>query len=206
MKVLVLGANGRAGGLVVEHAVANGHEVSLLVRRAGHSYSPGVRVIEGDALNARDVQRAMDGQDAVVECIGGTAPWQYQTLEREVMRNIVAAMKESGARRLLVVSAMGVGESAKQSPWWYWWLVVPTFLRGITADKNAMEAIVRGSELDWVIARAPILTDGAETGRVKVLRKGETGRAITRADLAGWLVEQLESRIYVGQAAVMVNS
>ncbi|WP_263384460.1 NAD(P)-dependent oxidoreductase [Granulicella arctica] len=205
MKVLVLGANGRTGALVVAHAIANDHEVSVLVRRVGRSYGPGVCVIEGDALNQKDVLRAMERQDAVVECIGGMAPWQHQTLERDVMRNIVAAMKQSGTRRLLVVSALGVAESRKQCLWWYRWLVVPTFLRGITRDKKDMEAIVRQSGLDWVIARAPILTDKAETGRIKVLKKSEKGRAITRVDLAAWLVEQLEIRIYIGQAVAMVN-
>jgi uncharacterized protein YbjT (DUF2867 family) len=205
MKVLVLGANGRTGGLVVAHAIASDHEVSVLLRRKDRSYGPGVRFIEGDALNAKDVLRAMERQDAVVECIGGTAPWRHQTLERDVMRNIVAAMKESGARRLLVVSALGVAESTKQCLWWYRWLVVPTFLHGITRDKKAMESIVRGSRLDYVIARAPILTDEAGTGRVKVLRKNEKGRAIARVDLAAWLVEQLGSRTYVGQAVAMVN-
>jgi uncharacterized protein YbjT (DUF2867 family) len=205
MKVLVLGANGRTGGLVVAHAIASDHDVSVLLRRKGRSYGPGVRFIEGDALNAKDVLRAMERQDAVVECIGGTAPWRHQTLERDVMRNIVAAMKESGARRLLLVSALGVAESTKQCLWWYRWLVVPTFLHGITRDKKAMESIVGGSGLDYVIARAPILTDEAGTGRVKVLRKNEKGRAITRVDLAAWLVKQLGSRTYVGQAVAMVN-
>lgn len=166
MKVLILGANGRTGGLVVARAIANDHEVSVLVRRKGRSYGTGVRVIEGDALNAKDVSRAMERQDAVVECIGGSAPWQHQTLEREVMRNIVAAMKESGAQRLVVVSALGVAESTKQCLWWYRWLVVPTFLHGITRDKKAMEGLVSGSGLDWVIARAPILTDEVGSGKV----------------------------------------
>jgi putative NADH-flavin reductase len=206
MKVLVLGANGKTGSLVVSRAVAQGHEVSVLVRRAGLSYPAGVRVIVGDALKAEDVQQAMDQQEAVVECIGGTAPWKTQTLERDAMRNIVAAMEKSGARRLIVVSAMGVGNSAKQSPWWFRYLMVPTFLRGSTADKAAVENIVRGSKLDWVIARPPVLKDGAATGKVKVIGESETGHAITRADLAVWLVNQLAVKGYVGQAVVMVNS
>lgn len=205
MKVIVLGANGRTGRLVVQRAIAKGYKVSVLVRNAARSYPPGVRVIEGDALAADDVMRAIDGQDAVLQCIGGNAPWKYQTLERDAMRNIVAAMQKSEARRLVVVSAMGVGESAQQSPWWYRWFVVPTFLRGIIADKNAMEAIVRASKLDWVIARAPILEDGATMGTVHVLRRSQIGHAITRADLAVWLVQQLEGRAYLGQAVVMAN-
>jgi len=206
MKVLVLGAKGKTGSLVVNQAVEKGYEVSVLVRSAGLSYPAGVRAITGDALKAEDVLQAMDQQDAVVECIGGTAPWKAQTLERDAMRNIVAAMEKSGARRLIVVSAMGVADSAKQSPWWFRYLMVPTFLRGSTADKAAMEDIVRGSKLDWVIARPPILKDGAATGKVRVIGERETGHAITRADLAVWLVEQLKTSTYVGQAVVMVNN
>lgn len=206
MKVLVLGANGKTGSLVVDRTVAMGHEVSVLVRRAGLSSQSGVQVIIGDALKAADVLRAMDQQDVVVECIGGTSPWKDQTLERDAMQNIVAAMKASATRRLVVVSAMGVGESAEQSPWWYRYLMVPTFLRGSTADKTAMEVIVRESGLDWVIARLPVLKDGAATSKVRVLGTIETGHAITRADLAVWLVDQFESEEYVRQTVVVVNS
>lgn len=74
------------------------------------------------------------------------------------------------------------------SPWWYRSLMVPTFLRESTADKTAMEAEVRGSGLEWVIVRPPILNDGAATGSVRVLGESETGHGITRADLAEWLV------------------
>jgi len=205
MKVLVLGANGRTGSLVVDHAVAMGHDVSVMVRHASISSRPEVRVIEGDALKADEVLIAMHLQDAVVQCVGGSAPWKNQTLERNAMRNIVTAMEKSGTRRLLVVSAMGVDESKKQSPWWYRYLLVPTFLRGSTADKTAMEAIVRSSELDWIISRPPVLTDGVKTGKVHALGNNETGHTITRADLAVWLVEQLESAAYVRQAVVVAN-
>jgi len=189
MKVLILGANGKTGSLVVNQAVAAGHEVSVLVRRAGSSFPAGVQVIVGNALKAEDVLGAMKQQDAAVECIGGTQPWKEQTLERDAMRNIVAAMEKSGTKRLVVVSAMGVCESTNQSPWWYRYLMVPTFLRGSTADKVAMETIVRSSKLDWVIARPPVLKEGAATGKVHVIGKNETGHAITRADLAVWLVK-----------------
>jgi putative NADH-flavin reductase len=205
MKVLVFGANGRTGKLVVERTIAMGHEVSVLLRHSRLSTPNGIKVIIGDALNIEDVLHAAESQDAVIDCIGGTAPWRNQTLERDAMRNIVAAMKNSGSKRLLVVSAMGVSESKKQSPWWYRYLMVPTFLRGSTADKTAMEAIVSGSGLDWVIARPPILTDGDATSKTAVLSQKEVGHTITRADLAIWLVEQLKSEAYIGKAVVMVN-
>jgi uncharacterized protein YbjT (DUF2867 family) len=205
------------GRLVVHDALAKGHDVRILVRpTAGprwagvnpgsrSNWPDGVHVVRGDVLDVSAVQRAVEDQDAVVQCVGGQTPWVPQTLERESMRHIVAAMKKSGAKRLVVLSAMGSGQNAKQAPWWYRWLVVPTFLRGVIKDKDAMEVIVRGSGLDWVLALAPFLTDDPKTGRVKVLKRGETGFEITRADLAAWMVEQLESRTYVGQAVVMVT-
>jgi uncharacterized protein YbjT (DUF2867 family) len=206
MKVLVLGANGKTGNLVVNQVVAMSYEISVLVRRTFGFYPAGVQVIIGDALKAEDLQRAMDKQNAVVECIGGTKPWKKQTLERDVMRNIVKAMENSGAKRLVVVSAMGVGESANQSPWWYHYLMLPTFLRRSTADKTAMEDIVRKSKLDWVIARPPVLKHEASTGKVHVMGKNEMGHAITRADLAMWLVDQLADTARGGQAVLVANS
>ena len=206
MKILVFGANGRTGKLVMDRAIAMGHEVSILVRHTGISSPAGVRVIVGDALNAEDVLSATKLQDAVVDCIGGTAPWKNQTLEHDAMQNVVAAMKKSASQRLLVVSAMGVAESKQQSPWWYRFLMVPTFLRGSTADKTAMEVVVRDSGLDWIIARPPILTDGAATNKITVLGKNEVGHTITRADLAVWLVAQLEGEQYIGQSVVVVNT
>lgn len=205
MKVLVLGANGKTGNMVVDQAIAAGHEVSALLRHPGMAAKSGVKVIQGDALKPDDVLRAMAQQDAVIECIGGTKPWKKQTLETDAMRNIIAGMKKSGTKRLIVVSAMGVGDSAQQSPWWYRNLLVPTFLRGSTADKAAMEAVVRESKIDWVIARPPILKDGPATGTIRVIGKSEKGHSITRADLANWLVAQLDDRNYVGQAVVIVN-
>jgi len=205
MKVLVFGANGKTGGLVVERAVATGHDVSVLVRDASKYGRAGVRVIQGDATKAEDVKGAMEGQEAAMDSIGGTMPWKATTLEATAVRNIVGAMRTAGARRLIVVSSMGVGESAGQSPWWYRDLLVPTFLRGSTADKTAMESELRASGLEWVIARPPILKDGAATGSVRVLGSGEIGHSITRAGLAEWLVEQLVGDAYVGQAVTVVN-
>lgn len=206
MKVLVLGANGATGRLVVDCAVAEGHEVTVLVRHAGLSSRSDVRVIYGDALNELDVKHVLKEQDAVIECIGGNAPWMNQTLERDVMQNIVDGMKASGTRLLLVISAMGVADSARHAPWWYRLFVVPTFLRGIIADKQAMEKIVRESGMDWIIARPPVLTHGTAISEVKVLGRGETGHLITRVSLANWLVAQLKSNTYLGQAVTVVNS
>jgi putative NADH-flavin reductase len=206
MNVLVLGSNGKTGKLVVERALAKGHAVTVLVRQAASPEQHGkVREVVGDATTLEDVSKAVAGNDAVIDTIGGTTPYKETVLERTVAHNVVEAMRASGARRLVVITMMGLGSSREQAPFWYEHLLMPTFLRGSTKDKAALEQEVSASGLDFVIARPPILSDGPATGSVTVLESGGTGHEITRADLACFLVDQLDSNEYVGQAVTVVN-
>jgi uncharacterized protein YbjT (DUF2867 family) len=206
MKVLVFGATGKTGGLVVDSAIAKGHEVTVLVRDPAKFDRPRVTVFSGSATNPNDLYAAMAGQDAVIESIGGTTPWKATQLETTSVRNIIATMKSEGVRRLIVTSMMGIGDSRAQAPFWYKFLLMPTFLHGSTADKTNMEAIVRASGLEYVITRPPILKDDPATGSAKIIGAGETGHAITRADLASFLVDQLSTDANLGRAVTVVNT
>jgi uncharacterized protein YbjT (DUF2867 family) len=206
MKILVFGATGKTGGLVVERALAKGHEVSVLARDMNKFKTPAVKVILGDATTPDDVRRAVWGQDAVIDTIGGTTPYKTTELERMSARNLIDAMRATGVRRLVVVSMMGIGESRAQAPFWYRSLLMPTFLRGSTKDKTAMEEEVKASGLEYVIVRPPILKDDPPTGNVRVIGPGATGHAITRADLAEFLVEQVETDANLGRAVTVVNN
>lgn len=206
MKVIVFGANGKTGKLVVERALAEGHEVTVLVRDAGKIQNSKVRVLTGDATRPADVLAAVQGQDAVIESIGGTTPYKATTLETTCVTNIVDAMKSLRVKRLVVVSMMGLGQSRTQAPFWYKYLLMPTFLHGSTADKARMEGVVKNSGLDYIIARPPILKDSPATGSVKVLGLDAIGHAITRADLANFLVAQLKSDDHLRKAVTIVNN
>lgn len=206
MKVLVFGATGKTGSLVVEYSLARGHEVTVLVRDASTYKQDNVRVVAGDATNLEDVLKAVEGNEAVIDTIGGSTPYKDTTLERTAAHNIVEAMHAKGVRRLIVISMMGLGTSREQAPFWYEHLLMTTFLRGSTRDKAALEEEVSKSALDFVIARPPILKDAPATGSVTVLDGHEKGHEITRADLAKFLVDQLESDEYLGRAVTVVNS
>lgn len=206
MKVVVFGAGGKTGSLVVERALAEGHTVTVFMHDGAAPERPGVRVAKGDAGDAAAVRSALAGQDAVIDAIGGKTPYKDTELEWTAARNIVNGMQAEGVRRLIVVSMMGLGESREQAPFWYEHLLMPTFLRGSIKDKKAMEAEVGASGVEFVIVRPPLLTDDAATGSITVLERGEAGHKVTRADLAQFMVGQLASDAYVGKAVVVVNS
>ena len=207
MNVLVIGAAGKTGEPVVKRALAQGHRVTAFVHDAD-SYkapSPEVRVVGGDATDAATVGGAMAGQEGVIETVGGRTPFLDTDLERNVAKAVVAAMKQHGVRRLVVVSVLGAGDSRKRAGWFVKHLLIPVFLRGAVKDKNAMEQTVETSGVDFVIVRPPVLSDDAATGKVRVVGEGETADKITRADLAAFLVDQLTDDAHLGQAVVIAN-
>ena len=207
MNVLVIGAAGKMGELVVKQAVAAGHHVTAFVHDAArYEPSPDVRVVGGDASDPRIMRRAVEGQDAVIDTLGGKTPYKDTTLETTTAEVVVGAMKDRGVKRLAVVSALGVGDSVEQSGFFYEHLFLPTFLRGSTKDKTEMEAKVSASGLDYVIVRPAVLSDDAPKGHVKVFEGTDKAHKVTRADVAKFLVEQLESDTYLGRSVTIANS
>ena len=202
MKVLVIGAAGKTGKAIVKQALGRGYTVTAFVHSAKEHEPEGERVIEGDVLDGAVLESAIAGQDAVLDALGGHTPWKETTLETNAARSIISGMQRHGVKRLLVVSAMGVSGTEDLVPSWYERLIMPTLLRGVMHDKQQMEPVVEASGLDWTLVRPGHLVDGEATGAVHLFKpgSGETAHKITRADLAGFLLDLLESGQYVREA------
>lgn len=205
MRVLVVGAAGKTGRAVVKQAIAAGHEVTAFVHSDGYDV-PGVAVRVGDASDVMTMSAAVEGQDAVVDTVGGKTPDQATTLETDVAAAIIAAMQRHRTRRLVITSVVGQGESIANTPPSIKELMA-TFLRASTRDKAAMEEVVRATDLDWVITRPPVLSDEPAGGEVRVLTpdSGELANTITRAGLAAFIVDQLSYDQYLRQAVTIAD-
>lgn len=159
----------------------------------------GVRVYDGDVLNPIDVERAVAGQDAVLSALGrGTSsgPVTYRGI-----KNIVDAMKKLEVQKLIVESAFGAGESAREMSFLDRVFVRGLVLRSAFRDKDFMESYVESSGLKWTIVRPPRLTDGAHRG---TYRAGERiplniASGISRADVAEFMLKQVEGTEFVGR-------
>jgi putative NADH-flavin reductase len=194
MKVLVLGATGPSGRLTVARARECGHEVTAFARDRSAAIE-GARMVHGDATDPDAVGAAVAGQDAVVSALGLRKAFKSGGLIERSFSVIVPAMERTGARRLVVMSALGVGATREQAPWLPR-LMCRVLLTDIFADKAAGERIVEASALDWTIVYPPLLTDGPATGRY---RSGEALELrgmpkVSRADVAHFMVAALDSR------------
>jgi uncharacterized protein YbjT (DUF2867 family) len=108
-------------------------------------------------------------------------------------------------RRLVVFSAFGAGDSLpalKKQSFVFGRIIMPLLLKGPFEDMGHMEDEVRASGLDWTIVRPSALTKKPAVDAVKVVvgENGKVGSSIPYANVAGFMVEQLGSDQYVGQA------
>ncbi len=204
MKLIVFGATGKTGRHVWRRALARGHDVTAFTRSAGKldGGDSGVRVVQGDVMDAGSVASAVAGHDAAVVALGSNGLRDKATLAAGT-RNVVDGMTRHGVERLVVLSAAGAGESWRQIPWLAR-LLFMTLLRNIHADHEAQEAVVKASALDWTIVRAAILNDEPASGRCTAGNTGPVGR-ISRADLADFLVGQVNDDAW-RKRAVSVTS
>ena len=206
MKVLVLGATGGTGRLIVRDAVAKGHSVVALVRSKASTDLPGASMIEGDARDEATLAPAMDGCDAVVSALGTGMGFRKVSLLAEATRALVPAMTRYGVSRLVCISALGVGDSRGHGGFVFDRLFQPLLLSQAYKDKDHQEAAIRASSLDWVIVRPAMLTDDPAQGSVRAVTNLAriNGGKVARADVARFVVEQLTTDTWLGRTPVIL--
>ncbi len=195
MKIALFGGAGRTGTLLVRQALDRGHEVVALVRMAAKLSiaDVGLTVIEGDATNAGDVVQVIEGADAVVSMIA-PMPGGTEGMMKTVSENIIAAMRQHGARRLIVTSGAAVRDP-NDTPGVLHRLmgrVVKIVGPKMLSDMESAVAVIRDSDLDWTVVRAPVLTDGPRTGLYRVgYVSADLGMRVSRADFADFVLTEL---------------
>lgn len=157
-RILVLGATGGTGRLIVREAVARGYDVTVLVRSAEKARDlEGVKLIVGDARDEKALRQALKGRDAVISALGTpVSPFREVTLLSSATRALVSAMKAEHVSRLVSITGIGAGDSVGHGGFVFDNLIFPLLLRKVYADKNRQEAIVRDSGLDWVLVRPSV--------------------------------------------------
>ncbi len=212
MKLLVIGATGATGKEIINQALAQGHEVTALVRdTAKASFATPVQNVVGNVLDPASLQRALAVQEAVACSLGSAAsgPFKEMTMLSVGTANLVAAMQTLGVRRLVCITGVGAGDSKGHGPWYYNWLIQPLLLRGVYHDKTRQETVVRESGLRWTLVRPALLTNGPSLGATAVHAHtklaGVSVGKISRADVAAFCLRELVDGRYQGQAPVITS-
>jgi len=209
-QVLIVGASQGIGLETTRQALEAGHRVRALARSAASMAlaHPNLEKVRGDALQSHDVEVALTGVDVVIQTLGVGFGDLFRPVHlfSDATRVLLAAMKAKGVKRLIAVTGFGAGDSEASIGMLQRVPFQLVFGRAY-ADKSVQERLIRESGLDWTIARPGVLTAGARTGRYKVLAEPSQWRngIISRADVADFLVRQIEDRSCVHQAPVLIH-
>lgn len=209
MRILIIGASKGIGLETTRQALAAGYDVRAMARSATSINLSDARLelFQGDALNQKNVEAALTGVDAVIVTLGVGLGDLFKpvNLFSAATHVLIAAMKEKGIKRLICVTGFGAGDSGASI----------AFLQRVPfkivfghayEDKSRQENLIKESGLDWTIARPGVLLSGPRTVHYKILREPSEWRngIISRANVANFLVKQVEDRNFIHEAPVLV--
>jgi uncharacterized protein YbjT (DUF2867 family) len=199
VRVLVAGANGQVGQHIVRILAESGHEARAMVR--DEDQTSRLRELGGEPIVADlegEVAHTVEGCDAVIFSAGGgpgSGAEKKETVDRQGAVKLVEAAKEHGARRYIMVSAMGAADPESGSE-----AMQPYLFAKARADQTLQE-----SGLDYTIIRPGSLTDDPGTGTVELAsslgRRGE----IPREDTARVIVATLERENTFGKTFEVIS-
>ena len=223
MKLTIFAATGGIGRQLVNQAIAAGHDVTAVVRNPAALAVAEVRTVTADlaSVDPAALRDAVEGADAVLSGLGARSRKDAGVAWRGTSA-IVSAMRVSGVRRIVVVSAAPVGTVASPNRphpprfdpgdgFFMRHLAAPLIKALIAehyADLARMEEILRESGLDWTVVRPPRLTNGRLTGSYRIAygRNVRRGLTVSRPDVANLMLESICRRETVTQAIGIANS
>ena len=208
MRVLIIGATGQTGRQAVEQLLARGDEVTAFARTPSKvtKKSERIRVVQGDARDADSIDQAIKGQDAVLVAFGPRS-LKKDDVQEVLMRNLIAAMKKHGVKRIVNLSAAAVAPTSVDATLvnlLFRYIFIPLLLRNVFADKLRGETLLFASGLDYVNVRPGRLLNSPARGGVRASLDGCGLRFVmTREDLAAFMIEQLRSDAWVRKSPLI---
>lgn len=199
MKLIIFGSTGSIGRQLVRQGLEQGYLVTAYARdpsKLGIRHD-NMKVVQGDAMDLSSVEKAVQGQDAVLCSLGAGAKG---TVRSRGTKNIIRAMEKVGIRRFVCQSSLGVGDSWGNLNFFWKYVMFRGILRQAYADHVSQEDHVRQSDLDWTIVRPAAFTDGNRTGEYRHGFPGNdktTKLKVSRDDVAEFILKQLTHEEYL---------
>jgi uncharacterized protein YbjT (DUF2867 family) len=202
VRVAIAGGHGQIALRLAKMMSERGDEVVALIRNPDHSdevkrAGAEPAVVDLEHASEDEVASAISGSDAVVFAAGagpGSGAERKETMDYGGAVKLIAAAKQAGVGRYVIVSSMGANPNATGDD---------TFSAYLRAKGRADDA-VRASGLDATVVRPGGLTDEPGTGRVRLGESLSRGQ-VARDDVAAVLVAVLDSPSTIGRTADLIG-
>lgn len=200
MKILILGATGRTGKLVLQKALKQGYAVHCLARNSQRIQpKKGLTIFEGSPTNENDLKKALSGCDTVIGALNisrrSDFPWAAlrtpKTLLSDTMSQLVPLCEEQQIKHITICSAWGTAESKKDLPGWFRWFIDNSNIGIAYKDHERQEKILSASKVNFTIVCPVGLTNSKRKEFIKESfdNNPKPGLLISRASVAAYLLE-----------------
>ncbi|SFD40479.1 NAD(P)H-binding [Lentibacillus persicus] len=202
MKILVAGANGHTGRLLIKFLNEDGHEPYGMVRK--EEQKQGIEELGGTPVLAdleSDVGYAVKGMDAVIFAAGSgssTGPEKTTDVDRDGAINLVKATENLGIKKFVMLSSIGAGRDVKK--------LAPDNerMQHYLQMKKEADEYLMSTELDYTIVRPGGLTHDPGTSKIEVADEVEFGN-IPRADVAKTMIASIQEPNAYHKAFEMIS-
>jgi uncharacterized protein YbjT (DUF2867 family) len=216
MKILLLGATGRTGKLVIEEAIRRGHKISTIARDPGKLKDYQIDITHGTPYDFETVEKALSGCEAVINTLNisrkSDNPWAGLVSPKDLISksatNAVSAMNKAGIKRFIALSTIGAGSSWKATPAILKFIVSISNLKYAFWDHGKQEEILQNSSIEYTICRAPMLSTETNTKGAVAVKEGENPpkMILSRNSAAEFFIKIIENKEHIGEIINLSNN
>lgn len=201
MRIVVFGANGRVGQLVVGLLAGQGHRITAFVHGNNPFSNPQINAIQGDIYSNEDVADAINNQDVVISTLGSWGTDRKDVLS-SAMKNIIPAMNYHGVKRIVSLTGQAAKISSDRLD------ILATVNRlalkfvanKILSDGELHLRLLQESNLDWTVIRSPIMNNKPHVNYSLENKIPYPWTQVSRESVAQAMVDQISDKKFIGSA------
>ena len=215
MKILILGATGRTGKLILTEALKQGYDINCLVRepkkiKENHD---ALTIFKGSPEQSSELENAIEGCEGVISALNisrkSDFPWSKlrtpKTFLSDVMKNIISISEKNKINRIVVCSAWGVAETEKEIPFWFKWIIKNSNIGVAYKDHERQEKLLKKTNLHWTIVRpSGLINSNKEQKIIESYNNNPKPKiTISRKSVAKFMVNALSNKKLYRQTPVI---
>jgi uncharacterized protein YbjT (DUF2867 family) len=215
MRILLLGATGRTGKLVIEEAIRRGHNISAIARDPEKLKDYQINITQGTPYDFETVEKALSGCEAVINTLNisrkSDNPWATLVSPIDLISksatNAVTAMKNAGVKRFIALSTIGAGSSWKTTSAILKFIVSISNLKYAFRDHGKQEEILQNSSVEYTICRAPMLSTVTNTKGAVAVKEEENPpkMVLSRNSAAEFFIKIIENNEHIREVVNLSN-
>ncbi len=207
MKILLLGATGRTGKLILEELLAKNFEVNVLVRSVSkiEQQSKKLKIFEGNPTILKDLEKASEDCIGVINALNisrtSDFPWARLRTPKDFLAKTMENFLKISFERIIIISAWGVAETRTDIPFWFSWLIQNSNIKYGYLGHEQQEKLLENSAQSWTTVRPVGLTNSNKLQKINITMDNfpKPKLTISRKSVAKFIVEILEKNSFINQ-------